>query len=1203
MLTFPDLLNATDKPVDVGWGSKATQFHGSEGKAAAEAAAELAAQQSVAAGKQRDTRGPHVIDDDGRPRISWKADSAVFAVSSLESSPIASTLQSGTEDDPLRWNRVIRVYSRLGILSSTSDASIRGVSQALAYKPVGNLIATTQRFGPWTQSGSEVHNGVQWAQGRHGRHDVIFYERNGLRHGEFSLREDAQAQPKGVAFDAAEDKKDQALAMPVLEWQRLHRIRELAWNADGSALAVLLERGALLDASASADMEGPVLQIWTTGNYHWYLKQEIRLQHLAGLPHAVVRWHPERATELCIADATHALRYTFAYETSTTIDAPPLDASCAAVADGAAALLTPFRLQNVPPPMCTTTLVATARLLSSRPRPSVPIHYAWASVPPLAEEPHHASHVLAMLYDDSTVELVLFDWGTMGRRAPVGGRPVPVPQRLGRLTLSSQAAPLQVAVCCSRGAPSQLQATVRVLGVSQSNRAVVETATWPQSSAAGAAYQSASSVSRVRIKSDGARDSCILLEEARGTSRPIARRLVSNSEEPIESTPTFCSDLAILSDDAGSPSLLGLSSNGRLYAGSRQLASGVNSFTLAGNFLVWTTTQHQAKFLPLDSLRIGAEATVGETVELSRTVERGSRIVTAVPSEMALVLQMPRGNLETVNPRPLVLEVVKRDLTKKRYRSALRVCRSHRLDLNLLHDFGPAEFMDDVALFVKQVADVDHLNLFLTSLRDEDVTKTLYKEYRSKTSNEDAEGADSTGKVNRICSAMRAELEREGGNKYLQTQLTSYVRETPPDYEGALSLLRNLEEDNSSVLDEAVKYIVFLADAELLYDVALGMYDFTLALMLAQHAPRKDPREYLPFLRELRAIESTPLQRYRIDDHLTRYPKAFRWLAQAGDQHADDAFSYMCKHDLYEEGFVAFDRDTARLRKCYKLYGDWMLSRTKPADAAVGKSDSDTSIQPARLTRAYSSAAYTMAHESSLAVRAYQSAGLWQDALAAAIAARLPGQEIAELAKTIVDDLETSNKPAEAAQVALAHLRDVESAVTFYCKANDLSQAKRVCALYGRADLVETHVKPLALDCQSTLLESLGEMQEQLDKQVKRLVELLSTEKITAESMAFAEGGEGGAIDDNIDVMSDTSTQITQFTRYTAALTAISSVSSSHRSRDTNWKQSKQKRKKEMKKKESGKKGSVYEENYLFESLQRLVKERLTEAQGEGTDC
>jgi elongator complex protein 1 len=44
----------------------------------------------------------------------------------------------------------------------------------------------------------------------------------------------------------------------------------------------------------------------------------------------------------------------------------------------------------------------------------------------------------------------------------------------------------------------------------------------------------------------------------------------------------------------------------------------------------------------------------------------------------------------------------------------------------------------------------------------------------------------------------------------------------------------------------------------------------------------QDPREYLPFLRELRAL-SKYYQRFRIDDHLRRYDKALRNLSVAGD--------------------------------------------------------------------------------------------------------------------------------------------------------------------------------------------------------------------------------------------------------------------------------------------------------------------------------
>jgi elongator complex protein 1 len=44
------------------------------------------------------------------------------------------------------------------------------------------------------------------------RHDIVFFERNGLRHGEFSLRETSE-----------------------------HKVIELQWNADSSILAVWLQ--------------------------------------------------------------------------------------------------------------------------------------------------------------------------------------------------------------------------------------------------------------------------------------------------------------------------------------------------------------------------------------------------------------------------------------------------------------------------------------------------------------------------------------------------------------------------------------------------------------------------------------------------------------------------------------------------------------------------------------------------------------------------------------------------------------------------------------------------------------------------------------------------------------------------------------------------------------------------------------------------
>jgi elongator complex protein 1 len=68
----------------------------------------------------------------------------------------------------------------------------------------------------------------------------------------------------------------------------------------------------------------------------------------------------------------------------------------------------------------------------------------------------------------------------------------------------------------------------------------------------------------------------------------------------------------------------------------------------------------------------------------------------------------------------------------------------------------------------------------------------------------------------------------------------------------------------------------FLVDVNDLYNVALGMYDFDLVMMVAQHS-QKDPKEYLPFLQQLQGLPKY-VQRYTIDDFLGRHEKALENL-------------------------------------------------------------------------------------------------------------------------------------------------------------------------------------------------------------------------------------------------------------------------------------------------------------------------------------
>lgn len=200
------------KQVSVGWGKKETQFQGRGAKAL------------------RDPTIPEKVDegvlsslDDGRVTISWRGDGAFVAINSIEPG----------------IRRVVRVYSREGALDSVSEA-VDGMEGTLSWRPVGNLIAGIQK--------------------KIDSVDVIFFERNGLRHGEFSLRAPQDRNPAAEQIG-------------------------LEWNSDSTVLAVTFHDR---------------VQLWTTGNYHWYLKQEIVID---GRPETF-KWHPEKPLRFTVTTSS-----------------------------------------------------------------------------------------------------------------------------------------------------------------------------------------------------------------------------------------------------------------------------------------------------------------------------------------------------------------------------------------------------------------------------------------------------------------------------------------------------------------------------------------------------------------------------------------------------------------------------------------------------------------------------------------------------------------------------------------------------------------------------------------------------------------------------------------------------------------------------------------------------------------------------------
>ncbi|KAK4135631.1 IkappaB kinase complex, IKAP component [Trichocladium antarcticum] len=1042
------------KHVSVGWGKKETQFQGRGAKAKA----------------LRDPTIPEKVDegvlspnDDGRCSISWRGDGAYVAVNFLQ--------------EGLR--RAVRVYNRDGELDSVSEP-VDGLEGSLSWRPEGNLIAGIQRLAD--------------------RVDVVFFERNGLRHGQFTLHVPADA-PGGLGDLALE------------------------WNSDSTVLAVILKDR---------------VQLWTTGNYHWYLKQEIPCSQRGGIGAKCERprfsWHAEKPLLFAAGTAGKVLVNEYALTVSRGPTRAPYDYGAVAVIDGRTVKFTPFRTANVPPPMALCELevespvidVAFATDCSSM----AVLHRVGVSYFALETNGSRLSNprlvsMAAFEKADSQLHEGPYQIGFSTRSE------VQVLQMADDLEL------LRHDFDASRqGAKTWLKTDASSVG----------TITSPDSSA----------IEGVVAHHIRGRVSCILAGE--------------HSPQPVQ-FPSFLPCTSFVTHN-GELIAFGLSRNGHLYANSRQLAKNCTSFLVTENHLIFTTSNHFVKFVHLaDEADLDVPHDDPEKDERCRSIERGGKLVTAMPTKMSLVLQMPRGNLETIYPRAMVLAGIRHSVEQKDYGSAFATCRTQRVDMNILFDHRPEQFLDNVGLFLDQVKSPADVDLFLSALKDEDVTQTMYRDTKSFTAQQppDPKAAGKPGKVNTVCDAVLQKLQTQRKAK-LQNIITAHVCKSPPALDDGLLVVAELMREDEALAERAVEHICFLADVNKLYDHALGLYNLDLALLVAQQSQR-DPREYLPFVQELHRMP--PLKRqFTIDDKLEHWEKAMGHLKVLNN--FDDVKNYVVKHQLYKQALAVYRHEEQHRMAITDLFAAHLKSLSQFKEAGL---------------------AYESLGNFSDATDCYLKAGAscWRECLYVAQQQQNPPlgtDKLHEIAASLADALREAKDYASAAVIHLDYLASVESAVHCLCKGYLFADALRLVALHRRPDLLAGAVDPGLADALSSSTEFLADCKAQLRAQVPRIAEL--RRKAREDPLAFyegesphhAHGARGADVPDDVSVAASTarlSTSASLFTRYTGKAGSAGTLASNV-SRATS-----KNRKREEKKRARGRKGTVYEEEYLVNSVRRLV--------------
>ena len=426
-------------------------------------------------------------------------------------------------------------------------------------------------------------------------------------------------------------------------------------------------------------------------------------------------------------------------------------------------------------------------------------------------------------------------------------------------------------------------------------------------------------------------------------------------------------------------------------------------------------------------------------------------------------------------------------------------------------------------------------------------------------------------KVNNICDALIRVLQpRKATN--LQNIITAHVCKVPPALDDGLMLVAELMQEDEKVAEKAVEHICFLVDVNRLYENALGLYNLDLALLVAQQSQR-DPREYLPFIQDLHLLPDLRCK-FTIDDHLTRRAKALTHL-QALDVF-DELCQYTTKHSLYQDALKLYRYDQPRLQSLTRLYAAHLESTSVYREAGL---------------------AYESLHNYAKATSCYRAAGVacWQECLFTAQQQSPPigDDSMAELASALAEALWEAKDYASAAIIHLEYLDAIETAVGCWCKGHHFAQAIRVVTQRSRPDLLASAVDVGIAEALGSTTEFLADCKAQLLAQVPRIAELRL--RAAQDPLAFYEGERAGGADvpDDVSVAASSrlSTSASLFTRYTGS---VGTTAATGASRATS-----RNRRREEKKRARGRKGTVYEEEYLVSSVRRLV-ERVDAARPEG---
>lgn len=712
-------------------------------------------------------------------------------------------------------------------------------------------------------------------------------------------------------------------------------IRDLSWSPDSKILAII---GVQFFISESNVNKRHILMLYTMQNFHYYLKYS---SYLPSCNEYFIRWNLINQNRLHISSSSgQCYEYDCTFEVTFT-----QDYSTVAVMDANKILITPLNICNIPPPMfaCKIELDTLIQRIIICPK-SILSMFILTISNELIYISRGSSE--AKIYDGLTTSFCLENESIKSFN-----------QNLGPFSSLN----IENGECYQNFTPQD--GCFLVASKQDGSDCEVHVINLQQSTANHEVVTKIENKQIVYIAKNCTKNNLILLLD---DSTCVELNLLTGEINRRFSIGQTAERLHVIDAryvDISSGAVVLLTQDYVLRLNEILLANCCTSFRMTENFLIYTTTENMMHFIPVNKTPIKENQCDIES--WIQPIEAGGTLVIASEQDSKVILQMPRGNIEILHPRILVLLSITTQLDCHDYVGAMKQARRHRVDLNFLCDYlirrhGESFFSETLNKFVLNIVEYDpsQLSLFITELSQDDSLSGRYENVMKflPLKGLDLKSVSMKDKVNKICSSI--DLEELRSFDRVQSKLLCLLKQDPRKIEAALRTIAMYE--TAEERDSLLKFLLYFINIEQLFLDALSTYDTDLALMVAG-ASTKDPKEYLALLDDFNAIKHEHLRRYRINLHIKNYEQAFKnllyYFPDAPDQDAikQELISLVESKRIYkyatreisdqvltnvlgEDGVV----DIATM--LWSKYGDYLLEKRYHLEAGLAYSKSIVSF-------------------------------------------------------------------------------------------------------------------------------------------------------------------------------------------------------------------------------------------------------------------